>query len=68
MTWVRFLGYATFSALGQVYQVVILDKILSQNTKWEDATVTEMSQLKEYECFIDAGIYIREAENLFTSK
>jgi hypothetical protein len=48
--------------------VVILDKILSQNTKWEDATVTEMSQLKEYECFIDAGIYIREAENLFTSK
>jgi hypothetical protein len=30
---------------------------LNQNTKWEDATVTEMSQLKEYECFIDAGIY-----------
>jgi hypothetical protein len=29
MTWVRFLGYAAFSALGQVYQVVILDKILS---------------------------------------
>jgi hypothetical protein len=22
-----------------------------------DATITEMSQLKEYECFIDAGIY-----------
>jgi hypothetical protein len=32
---------------------------LNQNTKWEDATVTEMSQLKEYECFIDAGIYAR---------
>jgi hypothetical protein len=30
---------------------------LNQNTKWEDATVTEMSQLKEYDCFIDAGIY-----------
>jgi hypothetical protein len=30
---------------------------LNQNTKWEDATVTEMSQLKEYECFINAGIY-----------
>jgi hypothetical protein len=30
---------------------------LNQNTKWEDATVTEMCQLKEYECFIDAGIY-----------
>jgi hypothetical protein len=30
---------------------------LNQNTKWEDATITEMSQLKEYECFIDAGIY-----------
>jgi hypothetical protein len=29
MTWVRFLGYAAFSALGWVYQVVILDKILS---------------------------------------
>jgi hypothetical protein len=30
---------------------------LNQNTKWEDATITEMSQLKEYECFINAGIY-----------
>jgi hypothetical protein len=30
---------------------------LNQNTKWEDATITEMRQLKEYECFIDAGIY-----------
>jgi hypothetical protein len=30
---------------------------LNQNTKWKDATLTEMSQLKEYECFIDAGIY-----------
>jgi hypothetical protein len=30
---------------------------LNQNTKWEDATITKMSQLKEYECFIDAGIY-----------
>jgi hypothetical protein len=30
---------------------------LNQNTKWEDATVTKMSQLKEYECFIDAGMY-----------
>jgi hypothetical protein len=30
---------------------------LNQNTKWEDATITEMSQLEEYECFIDAGIY-----------
>jgi hypothetical protein len=29
MTWVRFLGYAAFSALCRVYQVVILDKILS---------------------------------------
>jgi hypothetical protein len=29
MTWVRFLGYAAFSALGWVYQVIILDKILS---------------------------------------
>jgi hypothetical protein len=33
---------------------------LNQNTKWEVATVTEMSQLKEYECFIDAGIYGRD--------
>jgi hypothetical protein len=33
---------------------------LNQNTKWKDATVTEMSQLKEYECFIDAGIYGRD--------
>jgi hypothetical protein len=33
---------------------------LNQNIKWEDATVTEMSQLKEYECFIDAGIYGRD--------
>jgi hypothetical protein len=33
---------------------------LNQNTKWEDATITEMSQLKEYECFIDAGIYGRD--------
>jgi hypothetical protein len=31
MTWVQFLGYAAFSALGQVYQVVILDKILSES-------------------------------------
>jgi hypothetical protein len=30
---------------------------LNQNTKWENATIIEMSQLKEYECFIDAGIY-----------
>jgi hypothetical protein len=30
---------------------------LNQNTKWEDATITKMSQLKEYKCFIDAGIY-----------
>jgi hypothetical protein len=30
---------------------------LNQNTKWENATITKMSQLKEYECFIDAGIY-----------
>jgi hypothetical protein len=30
MTWVRVLGYAAFSALGRVYQVVILDKILSK--------------------------------------
>jgi hypothetical protein len=37
-------------------EVIQLDE-LNQNTKWEDATVTEMSQLKEYECFIDAGIY-----------
>jgi hypothetical protein len=29
MTWVRFLGYAAFSALGWVYQVVILENILS---------------------------------------
>jgi hypothetical protein len=29
---------------------------LNQNTKWKDAMVTEMSQLKEYKCFIDAGI------------
>jgi hypothetical protein len=29
---------------------------LNQNTKWEDATITKMSQLKEYKCFIDAGI------------
>jgi hypothetical protein len=36
-----------------------LDEI-NQNTKLEDATITEMSQLKEYECFIDAGIYSRD--------
>jgi hypothetical protein len=30
---------------------------LNQNTKWKDATITEMSQLREYECFINAGIY-----------
>jgi hypothetical protein len=30
---------------------------LNQNTKWGDATITKMSQLKEYKCFIDAGIY-----------
>jgi hypothetical protein len=33
---------------------------LNQNTKWENATATEMGQLKEYECFIDAGIYGRD--------
>jgi hypothetical protein len=33
---------------------------LNQNTKWKDATVTEMSQLKEYECFSDEGIYGRD--------
>jgi hypothetical protein len=33
---------------------------LNQNTKWEEATITKMSQLKEYECFIDAGIYSRD--------
>jgi hypothetical protein len=33
---------------------------LNQNTKCKDATITEMSQLKEYECFIDAGIYGRD--------
>jgi hypothetical protein len=33
---------------------------LNQNTKWENATITEMSQLKEYECFINAGIYGRD--------
>jgi hypothetical protein len=32
---------------------------LNQNTKWKNATITKMSQLKEYECFIDAGIYGR---------
>jgi hypothetical protein len=30
---------------------------LNQNTKWEDANVSKVSQLKEYKCFIDAGIY-----------
>jgi hypothetical protein len=30
---------------------------LNQNAKWKDATITKMSQLKEYECFINAGIY-----------
>jgi hypothetical protein len=29
---------------------------LNQNTKWENATITKMSQLKEYKCFISAGI------------
>jgi hypothetical protein len=33
---------------------------LNQNTKWEDATITKMSQLKVYECFINAGIYGRD--------
>jgi hypothetical protein len=33
---------------------------LNQNSKWEVATITKMSQLKEYECFIDAGIYGRD--------
>jgi hypothetical protein len=33
---------------------------LNQNTKWKDATITEMSQLKEYMCFIDAGIYSQD--------
>jgi hypothetical protein len=33
---------------------------LNQNTKWKDATITKMSQLKGYECFIDAGIYSQD--------
>jgi hypothetical protein len=33
---------------------------LNQNSKWEVATITKMSQLKEYECFVDAGIYGRD--------
>jgi hypothetical protein len=33
---------------------------LNQNAKWKDATITEMSQLKEYECFIDAALYSRD--------
>jgi hypothetical protein len=33
---------------------------LNQNTKWESATITKIRQLKEYECFIDAGIYGRD--------
>jgi hypothetical protein len=33
---------------------------LNQNTKWKDATITKMSQLKEYKCLIDAGIYGRD--------
>jgi hypothetical protein len=33
---------------------------LNQNAKWKDATITEMCQLKEYKCFIDAGIYGRD--------
>jgi hypothetical protein len=37
-------------------ETIKLDE-LNQNTKWKDATITEMSQLKEYKCFIDAGIY-----------
>jgi hypothetical protein len=37
---------------------------LNQSTKWNDATITEMSQLKEYECFIDAGIYGQDKPHL----
>jgi hypothetical protein len=33
---------------------------LNQDTKWKVATITEMSQLKENKCFIDAGIYGRD--------
>jgi|JI61114DRNA_FD_contig_51_1858955_length_408_multi_2_in_0_out_0_1 hypothetical protein len=36
MSWVRFLGYAAFSALGQICQVVILDKILSWCEPYRD--------------------------------
>jgi hypothetical protein len=41
---------------------------LNQNTKWEDATVTEMSQLMEYECFIDTGIYGRDNHQMDTRR
>jgi hypothetical protein len=33
---------------------------LNQYAKWKDATITKMSQLKEYKSFIDAGIYSRD--------
>jgi hypothetical protein len=42
MTWVRFLGYAAFSALGWVYQVVILDEILS----WCDDHELEIQEFR----------------------
>jgi hypothetical protein len=41
---------------GYYEEALKLDE-LNQNTKWKDATITEMSQLKEYKCFINAGIY-----------
>jgi hypothetical protein len=42
------------------YEEALKQDELNQNTKWENATITKMSQLKEYKCFIDAGIYSRD--------
>jgi hypothetical protein len=45
MTWVQFLGYAAFSALGRVYQVVILDKILSSCEDLKSCTIKTNKQV-----------------------
>jgi hypothetical protein len=54
------LKYKFWYRIPKDYEEALKLDELNLNTKWEDATITEMSQLKEYECFIDAGIYGQE--------
>ena len=45
-----------FQVLRDYNEALLLDQ-QNGNTKWQDCTALEMQQLKEYQTFIDKGLY-----------